>query len=149
MVRNHFSSEIRLQHDGKLTGLEGFDDATQQAVAAALKGEGLQKPRVLEDLSSPKIELLGTPGTDTFQLVSPLARVITDERPTLRWRPLQRADSYVVSIFDENFNRVAQSPSLTTTNWRSNVRLKRGDRYSWEVTATRDGKEIVSPAAPA
>ena len=141
--------EIRLEHDGKLTGMEGTDDATQRTVIAALKGEELGKPKVLEDLSSPKIELLGAPGRDTFQLVSPLARVITDDRPAFRWQALQDADKYVVSIFDENFNRVAQSPSLTTTSWTSNVRLKRGQRYSWEVRATREGKEIVSPTAPA
>jgi hypothetical protein len=141
--------EIRLEQDGKLTGLEDIDDATQRTVIAALKGEELGKPRVLEDLSSPKIELLGTPGRDTFQLISPLARVITEDRPAFRWRALQDADSYVVSVFDENLNRVARSPSLTTTTWTSNVRLKRGQRYSWEVRATRDGKEIASPTAPA
>ena len=140
--------EIRLQHDGKFTGLEGLDDATQQAIITALKGE-LPKPKVIDDLSSPRIKLSGTPGSESFQLVSPLAKVITDDRPTLRWRPLQAADSYIVSIFDENFNRVARSPSLTTTNWTSSVSLKRGQRYAWEVTATRDGKEIVSPVAPA
>ena len=149
VVMKDNSREIRLERDGKVTGLEGIDDATQRTVIAAVKGEELGKPRVLEDLSSPKIELLGTPGRDSFQLVGPLARVITEDRPTFRWRPLQDADSYVVSIFDEKFNRVAQSPSLTSTNWKSNVRLKRGQRYSWEVTATRDGKEIASPTTPA
>ncbi|MEK6282833.1 MAG: zf-HC2 domain-containing protein [Acidobacteriota bacterium] len=141
------NSEIRLEHDGKLAGLEGLDDATQRVITAALKGEELPKPRVLDELSQ-KIKLLGTPDGDSFELIGPLGTVVADNRPTLRWRALPGADSYVVSIFDENFNGVALSPPLTATQWTSNVSLKRGHTYSWEVTATRNGKAMVAPSAP-
>jgi anti-sigma factor RsiW len=141
--------EIKLAYDGTLSGLEGVDETTQRAIRAALKGVDLAKPDALTGLSAPKIELLGTPEGESFQLISPLGKVVVEQRPRLRWRPVAKANSYVVSIFDENFNRVAQSLPLTTTQWTTDVSLKRGQTYSWEVTAIRDGKEIVSPTAPA
>ncbi|MCM3874230.1 MAG: hypothetical protein ND895_26370 [Pyrinomonadaceae bacterium] len=142
--------EIRLSQAGNLTGLEGFDESTKRMVKAALAGEGLQMPRVLDDLSSPPIRLLGNSSDDNaLELIGPLGKVITEERPTFRWRALSRAASYVVSIFDENFNRVARSPILSETTWTAAEPLPRGHVYSWEVTATSDGKEITAPVAPA
>jgi hypothetical protein len=141
--------EIRLDQEGKVTGLEGFDESSQKMARAALAGESLAKPRVLDDLSPPPIRLLGkAAGEQTFDLIGPARRVITKERPTLRWQPLSGATNYVISIFDNNFNRVATSPPLSKTNWTVDVQLKRGQSYSWEVTAAKDGKQITAPVAP-
>ena len=142
--------EIRLDQEGKLTGLEGFDESSQRLVKAALAGESLARPKVLDELSSPPIALLGeSPSEIAFQLISPLGRVITEQRPDLRWQALNGATSYVVSVFDGNFNRVAQSPPLSKPVWTLRVPLLRGHIYSWEVTAVKEGKEITTPAAPA
>jgi len=142
--------EISLDQEGKITGVDGFDESTQRLVKSALAGEVLAKPKVLDDLSSAQIKLLdGAPSEIAFQLVGPSGKVITEQRPTLRWRALSGAKSYVVSVFDSSFNRVAQSPSLSRKNWTVGEPLKRGQRYSWEVTATKDGKEIKAPVAPA
>jgi len=142
--------EISLDQEGKLIGLEGFDDSTQRMVKGALAGEGLAKPKALDDLVSPPIELLGEPQSESvFQLVSPLGKVITEQRPTLRWQRLSGASSYVLSVFDANFNRVARSPLLSKPSWTLPVPLPRGRSYSWEVTAAKDGKEITAPVAPA
>lgn len=147
---NDNNREIRLDQEGKVTGLEDFDEPSQKMVKAALAGEGLAKPNVLDELSSPPIKLLAeAPGEHTFQIIGPAGRVITEARPTLRWRPLSGATSYVVSIFDNNFNRVALSPPLSKTNWSVDAPLRRGQNYSWEVAATKDGKEITAPVAPA
>ena len=48
-----------------------------------------------------------------------------------------------------NFNRVAESPPLSKPTWRLAVPLQRGQTYSWEVTAVKDGEEITAPVAPA
>lgn len=147
---NDNNREIRLDQEGKVTGLEGFDESSQKMVKAALAGEGLAKPDVLDELSSPPIKLLGErPSGAAFQLAGPIGKVITEQRPALSWRPLTGATSYVVSIFDNNFNRVATSPPLSKTNWTVDVPLQRGQSYSWEVAATKDGKEIAAPVAPA
>ncbi|MBC8029781.1 MAG: hypothetical protein H7Z16_06700 [Pyrinomonadaceae bacterium] len=141
--------EIRLDQGGKLTGLEEFDESAQQMARAALAGEALAKPDVLDNLSPPPIKLLGQPDADGFQLISPLSRVVTEQRPNLRWREFKGATSYVVSLFDNNFNRVAKSPPLSKPTWRLAVPLQRGQTYSWEVTAVKDGEEITAPVAPA
>jgi hypothetical protein len=142
--------EIRLDQEGKLTGMEGFDESSQRMARAALTGEGLSKPSVLDNMSSPPIKLLGEPvGESAFQLIGPLGKVVTEQRPNLQWRKLNGATSYVVSVFDNNFNSVAQSPPLTKPAWAVALPLQRGHTYSWEVTAVKDGKEITAPIAPA
>ena len=141
--------EIRLDQEGRVTGLEGFDESSQKMARAALAGESLAEPRVLDDLSPPPIRLLGkASGEQTFDIIGPARRVITEARPTMRWQPLSGATNYVISIFDNNFNRVATSPPLSKTNWTVGVPLQRGQTYSWEVTATKDGKQITAPVAP-
>jgi hypothetical protein len=142
--------EIRLDQEGKLTGLEGFEESSQRMVRAALAGEGLSKPNVLDNMSSPPIKSLGErTGESAFQLIGPLSKVISEQRPSLKWRVLNGATSYVASVFDSNFNRVAESPPLSTPAWTLAVNLQRGQTYSWEVTAVKDGKEITAPIAPA
>ena len=142
--------EIRIDHEGKLSGLEGLDESSQKMVKAALAGEGLAKPKVLDELSAPPIKLLGeAPSETVFQLIGPVSKVITEQRPAFSWRPLRGAANYVVGVFDTNFNLVAHSPSLSTTNWTVDKPLQRGQIYSWEVTATKDGKEFKAPVAPA
>jgi anti-sigma factor RsiW len=142
--------EIRLNQDGKLTGLDEFDESAQRMARAALAGENLTKPGVLNDLRSPPINLLGGPSSDSvFELISPLGRVVSEQRPTLSWQRLSGAADYVVSVFDANFNRVVQSPRLSKPVWILSTPLPRGQTYSWEVTAVKDDKEITAPIAPA
>jgi len=51
---------------------------------------------------------------------------------------------------DANSDQVAQSEELppTQTQWKTPA-LRRGQIFSWVVTAQVDGKEIVSPSASA
>jgi hypothetical protein len=61
---------------------------------------------------------------------------------------LSNAHAYTVFILDENFNVVMQSEPLTETSWTIPQSLKRGGVYIWQVTATKDDRELTSPAAP-
>jgi hypothetical protein len=142
--------EIQLNEEGTLTGLDEFDDSAKRMVKAALAGEGFAKPEVLEDLKSPPIKLLGDPPSETtFELIAPVGRVVADGRPTFRWQPFRGATNYVISVFDENFNRIARSPALSNTKWTITTPLHRGRTYSWEVTATKDSAEVTAPITPA
>lgn len=142
--------EIRLDQNGKLIGLDEFDESAQRLAKAALAGENLAKPGVLSELRSPPINLLGGSSSDSaFELISPLGKVISEQRPMLSWQRLIGASDYVVSVFDANFNRVVQSPSLSKPVWILPAPLQRGQTYSWEVTAVKDDKEITVPIAPA
>ncbi len=105
---------------------------------------------MLNGLTSPPIELLGEDSDDKiFQLIGPLSKVLTDTRPTLKWRRLNGATSYAVSVFDSKFNLVTRSAPLSQPAWTVATPLRRGQTYFWEVTAVKDGKEIIVPVAPA
>jgi hypothetical protein len=140
--------EIRLDQEGKLSGLEDFSESWQEMIKTTLAGKALEKPKVLEGLSAPPIKLAGETDPQTFQIIGPAGKVISERRPTLNWQPLSGATSYVVSIFDDNFDRVTSSPPLSKTTWTVDEPLRWGRSYSWEVAATTDGKEIIAPIAP-
>jgi hypothetical protein len=84
-----------------------------------------------------------------FTLRQPVGRVIETARPVFRWDPVDGASAYTVEIFDENFQRVASSPSLTGTTWKTGSSLPRGRVYLWQVAALVDGAEVRSPTRPA
>jgi anti-sigma factor RsiW len=141
--------EIKLSRDGNLIGLDGLDAAAQRAVKTVLTDGSLPVPQSLNELSAPGINLMGqATGEPALKLASPLGRVISDDRPVLRWHRLSGETSYTVSLFDSDFNRVAVSAPQQATEWRVPVKLARGRIYSWEVTARKDGREITAPVAP-
>jgi hypothetical protein len=82
-------------------------------------------------------------------LLRPVGTVVLSHRPLFRWRALKDADSYVVKIYDADFNEVAASPPLAATTWTVPRALVRGPTYSWQVTARVGDREILSPVKPA
>ena len=141
--------EIGLDHQGRLVGVSELDEATQRLVKSALAGEPLAKPKVLAELTSPRIELLGESAENSFQLISPLGKIITETRPTLSWKRMNGATTYVASLFDSKFNLVTRSAPLSQPAWTVSIPLQRGQNYFWEVAALKEGKEFVVPVAPA
>ena len=147
---NDGARQVGLNRQGNLVGLETLSPATQQAVKESLTSQGLKKPAMLDDLSGQSGTLLDTTVEGIpFALTSPTGVVIESAQPVLRWQPLSGATAYVVSIFDENFKQIAKSEQLTGASWTPAQPLARGQVYSWQVTALKDGREIVSPTPPA
>jgi anti-sigma factor RsiW len=144
------NSEVTLDRQGNLKGLEGMAQPIKEAVRQALSTSGIKKPEVLNELSAPRITLLGQSSASLpFALLAPGGVVSLTDRPAFSWQPLSGATNYTVSVFDSNFNRVLRSEPLAATNWSAPASLKRGRIYFWEVTAVKDGHEITSPVAPA
>ncbi|HTC92505.1 MAG TPA: hypothetical protein VK699_03510 [Terriglobales bacterium] len=144
------TQEITLDRSGSLTGLEGLSQQAQAEVRDALATAELQRPQSIAGLSAPPIKLLGAPANaPPFDLVSPIATVVAEEQPTLRWKPLRGATSYTISVFDATFNQVAKSGAVSALEWSVPVPLQRGSTYSWQVTARRDHQQITVPSAPA
>jgi len=71
------------------------------------------------------------------QVEYPVAEVIEETQPELRWKPF--AASYAVSIFDPSGHEVGQAAALTSTQWIVPVSLHRGAKYTWEVRAAGSG----------
>jgi predicted anti-sigma-YlaC factor YlaD len=141
---------VALDTEGNVTGLESLPPAYQQEVKAALTNRRVNTPSELQGLIGRTGVLMGAGGARPgFSLVGPVGTVVRADKPDFRWHPLAGATSYVIAVFDSNFNKVLSSHPQTGTEWSPASSLKRGELYSWQVTAIKDGKEIVSPAPPA
>jgi hypothetical protein len=135
---------------GDVAGIEKLSPALHRAIVSALTTQRLERPKVLAELNGTSGTLLSESGDGiSFRLLSPLGKVIQSSKPTFRWRPLDGATSYVVTVVDDKLNEVATSGPLTTTEWSAPAQLKRGGIYSWQVTALKDGEQIASPVMPA
>ena len=84
-----------------------------------------------------------------FALLGPLGTLVISDRPSFRWRAFSGADSYVVTVSDQDFNEVVTSQPLTTTSLTPPRALERGRAYSWQVTARVGNQEITLPVRPA
>ena len=83
-----------------------------------------------------------------FAVTEPAGRIILTDRPTFRWSRLSGATGYVVEVYDEKFSSVITSPVLTAVSWTSPP-LTRGQLYSWQVKAIKEGQEFLAPRPPA
>ena len=144
--------EVTLDERGRVVGLEEISAAARQDIAQALLTERIEKPEVLKSIGGEESNLRGSNNSaKAFKLLYPTRRVIIEDRPMCRWEGLSGASSYRVYLLDSKGNTIVTSGELspTETQWRTPTSLKRGEVFSWVVTALVDGKEIVSPAASA
>jgi hypothetical protein len=149
---NDSGGEVTIDKNGRVTGLDNVSENSRQYIARAALSEQIQPPDVLRRLSGQQSGLRGDDnGGKAFRLLYPLRRVVTEDRPTFRWESLSGATNYRVYVLDVNSDQVAQSEELspTQTQWKAPTPLRRGQVFSWVVTALVDGKEIVSPSASA
>ncbi len=141
---------VALSQQGELTGVDNLTPAQQQRVKAALTTQRIERSASLAGLKRGGSALMsGSEEEKKFVVTAPVGKVLLTDRPTFRWSALPNATSYVVEVYDEQFNLVTASPSLTTTRWTIPQALKRGALYTWQVKASQDGQEITSPRPPA
>lgn len=123
------------------------DPAFEQALIA----KDLVMPSAIEILDRRTAVVVRGENTSakSFDLISPFGTLISAERPTFSWAALDGASSYSVSVYDSALHLVGTSEQLASTSWTIRNRLRSGVIYTWIVTALRDDREIVAPAAPA
>lgn len=141
-------TRVEIDADGNLTGINA--PQFESRIKAALTDQDLEISDSARDLKSNSGVLMGDgrPGV-SFALTTPVGKIVRSERPQFRWRPLAGAETYVVTVFDAKFSKVAESPPLQQPVWTPAANLKRGSIYQWQVTAIKDGQEIKSPVRPA
>jgi hypothetical protein len=109
-----------------------------------------ERAAVLDRLISKPGALLGSStGARQFELIGPLGTAVTTDRPVFRWKPLQEKATYVVAIFDEEFQKVVESPAIRGTVWQPERPLPRGVVLNWQVTGNAGGKAVHAPMPPA
>jgi len=121
-----------------------YESVIKQAVA----NERIAQPATIKDLTGKASTLMGRGEDTTFVLLSPAGTLILSDRPTFRWQRLEGASAYKVAVLDTSFNVVMESGPIAQTQWTASRSLARGRVYLWQVTASRDGREITAPAAP-
>jgi hypothetical protein len=139
---------VSLDKEGNVTGIESLPAAYQKEIKTALINKRIEPSPQLQGLIGRTGVLMGS-GERGFMLIGPVGTIVRTDRPGFRWKSLKGATSYVVAIYDSSFNKVASSEAQSGTQWSPASSLKRGEIYSWQVTAIKDGNELVSPAPPA
>lgn len=150
LALNDGGGQVTLDREGRLGGVESLTPAYQQMVKRVLTAQRIDVSPAVADLVGKAGTLMGGSGEGvSFALLTPVGTAVQSDRPVFRWRSLSGASSYVVKIYDADFNEVAASQPLTETTWAASAALARGREYSWQVTAQVAGREIASPSPPA
>ena len=150
-VLKEAGGEVTIDKNGHITGLDEISENSREYVARAAISERIEPADVLRRLSGDQSGLRGNEdGPEGFRLLYPVKRVVIEDRPVFRWKSLPGAASYRVYVLDQDGNQVRQSEELPPlkTEWKSTP-LRRGQIFSWVVTAVVDGKKVVSPSASA
>jgi hypothetical protein len=148
LALNDGGSQVKLDAQGNLSGLESLSPSDQQRVKTALMTRKVETPRTLRELKSASGDVMGSPTDASFALLNPVGQIVASNRPTLRWQPLRGATNYQVTITDPqaNYKEVAVSPALSDAEWTVDRPLKRGRVYTWQVTARAESGEVKAPA---
>lgn len=146
---NDGGSSLTLDANGAITGVDQWPSEYQRLAREALTVQRVEKSPLLAGLSRPVSSLMG--GDDEgrrFAAIEPAGKVTLTNRPTFRWSRLSGATGYIVEVYDAQFNQALSSPLLTSDSWVAPP-LARGQVYSWQVKAIRDGQEFIAPRPPA
>jgi len=137
-------SHITLTSDDKLSGLESASIQIQNEVVSALKNGRVKAPPFIADLKGPSGRLMGA-GSSEYGLLNPVATAVESRTPTFRWRAIEGAENYVVTIYGLDSKKITASGPLSETKWKPNALLERGRIYTWQVRANKKGEEVLMP----
>ena len=149
LVLNDASCQFRLYKDGHLETPQELPPDLKHSIERALSTHRLGASPALRGWATGAGKLRSgfwTPST--FVPLDPVGNVVETERPTFRWRALEGAQHYLVTVFDAKLRQVASSGPVMRAEWTIPNALQRGITYSWQITAVKAGEMIVSPKPP-
>jgi predicted anti-sigma-YlaC factor YlaD len=142
---NDAGGRIALDNRGELEGLGFVSPDHQTAVIEALRTGQVKASAELSYLLGEQKRLMGSRGGQrSFILLSPVGAVVATTQPTFRWKRVNGATAYTVTIYRNNLREIVTSQTLTGTQWTSPP-LTRNLNYSWQIRAIRDNREMISP----
>lgn len=138
---------VGLDSTGRLAGLDTLGSDATARITGLLRGGKWDIP-LRAGLTTPATSFLGPEGAaPAFTVISPLGRVVLEDRPVFSWNPMQGA-TYRVQVTDEQFQSVAESETLSQPTWQPKQPLPRGKLLLWQVGATRGTETTRAPQPP-
>lgn len=146
---NDGGQQVTLDERGHSTGLESLPPDLRTTVENVLATRKFYRSPALRSLSESTARLRGQlEQPDTIVPLAPLGVVIESDRPTFRWRALEGASDYVVTVHDSKLRTIESSGPLAVTEWTIPRPLERGITYSWQIRAVKDGSTVISAKPP-
>ena len=139
---------LSISSTGQITGLEKLPEKYRAILERVLVAKRIEPSSATGGLTSKSSVLLGSSGKSPgVTLIDPVGKIVEQRRPVFHWRATSPGE-YQVSIYDQQYNLVAQSAWLRGTSWQLSAVLTRGARYSWQLSLRNDGTEIKIPIPP-
>jgi hypothetical protein len=133
-----------------VTAIPNLTPEHRDLIATALRTGRIDIPQSVAELRGREGTLLGTPGaTSEFKPLRPISTAVEGTPPLFEWAGRSDATAYVVSVFDTNLEKVAESGPLTAFQWTPAQPLARGRAYIWQVRARTPAGDVIAPAPPA
>jgi hypothetical protein len=146
---NDAGGSISLDSSGRLAAPSPFDPSDAARMKDVLLHQRIEPSAAISQLANPPGTLLGERGSPSgLRLIAPLGTVTPSDKPVFRWQS-SSSNTYVLAIYDSQYQKVAESPVLRQTDWTPNRPLSRGQIYTWQLTALIKGKQIREPLPPA
>lgn len=143
--------EIVVRRNGSVPALGQLPIELQEAAGKAAASGEVELPRAVTQLRGANEALAGAPPSGPgFAVVEPVATLVENSRPTLRWTPQEGATGYRVNVASKSGGEVVSSPLLgdDARSWTPTAALTPNETYEWEVEAIRDGEMIAKAPAP-
>jgi hypothetical protein len=147
---NDGAGKLALDQEGKLSGADDLPPAYQGMLKEALTTRRIERSSQLKGLARPPSSLMSADKQkNEFSVIEPVGTALITDRPIFRWSPMEGVTGYVVEVYDSKFNLAVASPQVADHSWAAPKSLSRGNVYSWQVKAIKDGQEFKSPRPPA
>ncbi len=149
LALNDGGETITLDSRGNFVGLGALSPPDQQRVRSALETQEVQISKTIKELRDSSAPTMGGSSGGALALLGPAGAVIASRRPTFRWRPLNGATGYQITITDPaaGYREVVSSPQVQGRKWTADRPLERGRIYTWQITARAGDREVKSPEA--
>jgi len=128
---------------------ESWSREDRADVESVLRAGRLPERALPADLAVRRSILLGAAESGFFAPLSPISEIVETDHPCFKWQPLSGAKAYMVEVYDSDFRLAIRSPWVTQTAWTAPQPLERGQRYSWQISALREGATFTAPQPPA
>lgn len=146
-------AELSVDRSGALHGDESVDDVYREQLRLAMTTGRL--PTAPLNFSSQQQETLLSATTVgpaapkvSFELLSPVGRVVVDNPPAFRWQAVAGARSYRVTVYGASYAKIVESPAVPGTEWRPEAALPASGVYTWTVTAETASGAVREPSPP-